>query len=240
MNLGEVFEHLAHGELSNVFAGNLEDGQIKVEHRRRIASHISLGLTTLHERFLLREGSLTIKLQPEKFTYLLDKDYVVGSRCTPCEVPEEVKYIVRTDPPFDNDLFKVERVYDSNGHEQLLNVAGNRASIITPTYRTLEIPECIESETLVVKYRQNHPKLEPYLLETAPEHIPIDLPMPYLRPLLLFVASRAFDPLGAAGDYHEGNFYWGKFEGACRDLVNLNYQRDPEGEIDNYQLGGWV
>lgn len=240
MTLGEIFEHLASGELSNLFAGDLEGGQIKVEHRRRIAGHVKLGLTVLHERFLLREGSLTVNILPDKRVYVLDKDYVIGSGCNKSGIPEEDKYIVRNDTPFDNDLFKVEQVYDEEGKELILNVSGNRESLFTPNFKTIEIPKDFKSETLHIKYRQDHPRIENYLLETAPEYVEIELPYPYLRPLLLFVASRVFDPMGATGEYHEGNFYWGKFEGACRDLVNSNFQRDPEGETSSFQLGGWV
>lgn len=240
MTLGDIFEHLAYGELSSVFAGNLESGVIRVEDRKRIASHIKLGLTELHKRFLLREGTLVIKTIPDKFTYILDQKYVEGSRCSFNSPEEGDKYILPSEPPYKNDLFKIERVYDDQNHELELNIVGRKGALSTPNYRTLVIPEELSSETLTVKYRQDHPEIEPYLFETAPEHVHIELPQPYLRPLLLFVASRVFDPMGAAGEYHEGNAYWGKFEGACRELVNLNIQRDPEGETNSFMLGGWV
>lgn len=217
MKLQEVFDHLAYGEFAQLQVGNPDgEGQFGVtpETRHRLVTHINLGLTELHKRFLLREGRTQIFVVPGL------RDYDVAA----------------------DDIHKIERVY-AEGQELALNQLGNPDSLHTIGYRTLSLPMGLVTPVLEVVYRADHPVLSARDAAQAPDRVEINLPRTHLEALLYYVASRIFNPMGADGgraEFHEGNNYAAKFEQACRVLENGGYQISQEAEKTRFEKNGWV
>lgn len=214
MKLLEVFEHLSYGEFSQLQVGNPDgEGEFGVtpETRHRLVSHINLGLSELHKRFLLREGRTQIYVMPGL------RDYTVPA----------------------DDIHKIERVYQA-GDELAVNDLGNPEAIHTTGFRTLSLPASVSGPVLDVVYRADHPVLSARDAAKEPERVEVDLPRTHLEALLYFVASRILNPMGAGGEFHEGNNYAAKFEQACRVLENGGYQISQEAEKTKFQKNGWV
>lgn len=240
MRLDEVFDQLTYGELSQLSIGGAETQGITVDNRRQVLAHINLGLTELHKRFLLREGRVVVVREPGLQSYRLDKRYAVSND----ESMEPVRYLEDSpSDPFDNDVLRIERVYDSEGVELSLNDEGDPDGVLTTSMGTLWVPEHLETPRLRVDYRANHPIIDKDEAAFTPEDFEVALPYTHLEPLLLFVASRIHTPFGAGtaeGGFHDGNNYAAKFEQACKRLENLNYRLDRTHKTTKFEARGFV
>jgi hypothetical protein len=238
MLLSDIFEQLSYGELSQVFIGEggPDSEGVPKASRKKMLAHVRLGLTELHKRFLLKERTLNLSITAGKQTYVLDKAYAQSNTAS----SEENKYIQDAADPFQNDLFKVERVYDADGNELPLNILDDPESVQTPNYNTLVLPDDYTGSTLKVVYRADHPPIDPYLVTAAPQIVEVNLPATHLEPLLLYVASRVMNPVGLSGEFHEGNNYAGKFEASCRRLEQSNFRVDSQGQNTRLERNGWV
>ncbi|TNE95309.1 MAG: hypothetical protein EP328_10090, partial [Gammaproteobacteria bacterium] len=214
MTLEEVFEQLSAGELAQVFLAEGGTGEVPKEKRLQVLAHIKLGLTALHKRFLLREGTITIGLVEGQQKYVIDKLYAASN--TKSTAP--VKYIQDSADPYLSDLLKIERVYAEDGTELSLNVVDDPDSAFTPNFKTLVLPEDLEGTTVKVVYRADHPVIDPILAKAVPFKVEIELPPGHLEPLLYFVASRVMNPIGMTNDFHDGNNFAAKYEMACQQL----------------------
>lgn len=215
MTLEDLYEALSTGELSQVILGNDGDGVMEIpeDKRRQIRLSAQLGLSDLHTRFLIKEKSLTVELEPDRSVYTLEAD----------------------------DLLKVERIYDDQGRDVALNEVDNDLSVRTPTDTTIAVPEALCTKTLTVYYRANHPPLNKYVADAAPIITPIDLPLKYLQALLYFIAARALNPIGFGAERtHEGNNFAQKYELECLRLTELGAGIETVSQNRRPLDSGWV
>lgn len=238
MNLQEIFDHLSGSELSQMSLGGGEEG-INEGNWERVLNAVNLGLTELHKRFLLREGRVTVAMQPGLRTYLLDQKHAVSDY----ENPLATKYLMDSlDDPFLGDVMKIERVYDAKGMELWLN-SGNHpeGSIRTPAYNMMVVPDTLPVQELTVVYRAKHPKLVKEQGYFNLEEQQVDLPDVYLEALIYYVASRLVNPTGVgATGFHEGNNYAAKFEASCAYLDSMEFQNKELEENNRLRRNGWV
>jgi hypothetical protein len=242
MNLKEIFDHLSYGELSQLSIGGTEG--INESNWERVLSSVNRGLTELHKRFLLREGTLTLGMMAGTQRYVLDVKHAASNR----ESHGVPKYILDSQADPFTGLMKIERVYAQDGTELMLNRGGDsfdlaQRSVRTPTYKSLVLPPELAVQELRVVYRANHPKIVKEVGYFNLEEVSVELPDTHLEALLYYVASQLMNPtgvIGSQGQFHEGNNYWAKFEAACQQLDDKDY-RNLESE-ENYRLlrNGWV
>lgn len=235
MLLSEVFEQLTHGELAQLHIGGAENAGITRESYSAMVSHINLGLTNLYTRFLLKEGTLFIKRQTGKSTYVLHSKYQEGNRRS----PEAVRYI-QEGTDFQDDILKVERVYDEQGNELGLNNEGDDETLTTPSYNMLVVPTEAKVDVMKVVYRANHPRLNNEDSDIDPSEVELELPYSHLEALLLFIASRVMNPVGMSSEFHDGNNYAAKYEHACQLLERQNLRVDKTSHNDRFHSKGWV
>jgi len=74
MKLSEVFSQLSNGELNQVSIGGQSQGVINDYNNKIIVNHINLGLANLHQRFHLKDGTLSLSTEVGKTDYLLGDD----------------------------------------------------------------------------------------------------------------------------------------------------------------------
>jgi hypothetical protein len=67
----------------------------------------------------------------------------------------------------------------------------------------------------------------------------VNLPVTHLEPLLYFVASRIMNPVGASGEFHEGNNYAAKYEQACQQLEMHGFSLNTQASRDQFERNGW-
>jgi hypothetical protein len=237
MKLIEIFNQLTHGELSQLHIGGAELGKIQEEDYPKLVSHVNLALAALYRRFPLKEGRLTLAIQPGQSAYSLLSTYAVSSRRSRAPI----RYIEDSmADPFEDDINKVERVLKEDGTELPLNIEGDEDSCFTPSFNVLRIPKSLETGKLEVVYRAVHPQIVIPMGPFDPARVDIELPYSHLEALLYFVASRMHNPVGMTNEFHAGNSYATKYEAACIELEQVNLRVD-QGHT-NYRLerNGWV
>jgi hypothetical protein len=230
MTLQEVFEQLAYGELTHLKLGEFATDELQ---RKKVTAHIRLGLTELYKRFWLKQKDVVIQIYPAIEQYVLDSRFSVNSYLS----PETSRYILDSVyTPFENDLLKIERVFNEVGEQQPLNDDYREESWFTPSYNILHKPVLYEDRIALVEYRANHPKIDP---ECDPCGVNLELPIALLEPLLLFVAHRASRTLNSDQN-QESNNYLQQYEMACTRVKDLGYEVTPHRtnmKLDNH---GWV
>lgn len=243
MKLLEIFDQLRRSELSLLSIGGQDQGVINTSNQMTVVGAINLGLSALHTRFSLKEGNLKLILLPDVYLYTLNSRYALDSA-----VGESVRYI---EGSFNNDLLKVESVWTDEGYELELNTR-SRYACSTPSTHVLRVPvpvvdqdfslpSYLKTTGLDLVYRANHPKItEEDLDNTDPEDLEVELPYPYLEPLLYFVAGRLHHPAGMVGDFQMGASYAAKYEQACQRLEQQNLQVDQGQTNSRLERNGWV
>ena len=248
MKLKEIFDQLTYGELSQLSIGGGEQGVINEDNYDKVLAHLNLGLTALHKRFMLKEGSLNLQLVSGRTVYPLTSQYALSNRRS----REETKYILDTSvTPFLDDILKIEQVYTESGYELPLNDGSKSYSVSTPNSTTLRVPSDIvenihssiaelSTSTLEIAYRANHPLITRGTGLFEPERVEVLLPYSHLEPLLLFIASRVHSPIGMVNEFNASNNYAAKYERACKDLETQNLSIDQGTSNTRIERNGWV
>ena len=250
MTLEDIYTQLSYGELRMLFLSgkdidNANRGGMPLESFMQLLPSIQLGLTELHKRFALREGYFDLLLMPTVRTYSLTADYAISASSA-----NPVRYIDDSEMPFTGNLHKVLRCYGTEDDREIeipLNEISNPRAIRTPTFNSLTLPTdrelapwLVETSLLHVVYRANHPEINKYIANDAPLITEIYLPQSHLEPLLYYVASRVFNPIGMVPDsVHEGNNYMQKFEQSCARLKMDNYEIDQDSVNDKLMYRGF-
>ena len=222
MKLRDIFTQLTYGELSQVNLGGAAAGAISEENYPAVVSHINLGMTALHSRFALKEGTVSIPLVSGKYTYAL--------------------------PP---DCLKASSVLTASGLELSLNNKGDALACSTPSASVLRVPVALVeknpslpsglvTDSLSVVYRQSPVPIEINDFGIDPDFTEVDLPITHLQALLLFVAARVHSPGELSGQPLSYNSYFARYEAECMQLENLGLRLDLGGQTNRLQRNGWV
>lgn len=248
MTLEEIYNQLAYGELRMLNIGEVgSDGLLLSENYNKLLPHVNAGLTALHKRFLIRQGSLEVELQTERYDYHLSSVHAQSNIRSRAE-----KYILDSEhAPFKDDLIKIERILLNTGFEPALNDYSDPYSFNMSSLRTVQVPkrivdqdphlpEALKTQTFTVLYRADHPKLTEDDGADFPEDMEVDLPDSYLEPLLYYIASRLHNPTGLVNEFHMGNSYYAKYEASCREIENLGLYVNHQGQDDRVRRNGWI
>lgn len=270
MLLREIFDALTYGELSQLNIGGTDAGFIDDANYDRMLTHMNLGLTALHKRFVIKLNQIELIFLPGVTRYHLhsqhrysDEEVAVGdfridigdgTLLLDNQPVPDAEYI--RDQPyarFQDDLLKIERVKIPEGLELPLNDHGQRFSVFTPKDTVLhvpltivdglnnpDLPKWLRTDRVYIEYRQNHIKLEPGAGEYDANRVEIDLPDAYLQALLYYIASRVYNPLSIDQQISGGNVYYGKYEAECQRLLLENVQIDQSSTHDRICSRGWV
>ena len=247
MKLSEIFSQLTTGELSMLSIGGAEQGVIQESNHQAVLNHINLGLAYIFHRFPLKEGRLKLVLYPDMVSYKLSSQYSTSNTTS----GEPIKFIDDVGNPFLDDLTKVHAVLTEAGEALPLNDNKDKYSCHTPSTHVLmvpmavtnqypDLPDYLKTDSLDIVYRASHPKLEMGLGYLDPEEVEVDLPYPYLEPLLYFVASRCYHPMSMSSEINQGSSYAMKLEQACQRLELTNLAVDQGSSNDRLIRNGWV
>lgn len=247
MKLRDIFDQLTAGELSQLHIGGSESGAIDEADWGKVVTHVNLGLTALYRRFRLKEGRLTLLLQPGLYSYALTSSYAVSNIGSAAPV----KYLLDDDEPFKDHLLKVERVYTQGGLELGLNNLADPYALATPSSTTLRVPaeivdqavglpDALKTPSLGIVFRANHPLLWQRGGVFDPDTLALELPYSHLQALLYFVASRVHNPVGMTNEFNAGNNWAAKYEQECQRLEHENLAIDQGSQGDRLGRNGWV
>lgn len=246
MKLSEIFQYLKGSEFSQLSIGGGAAGAIRPEDYPKVAQAINLGLINLYTRFNLKEGNLKLVLDPAVTHYVLTKEHCLSTGVG------SGKYIDDTVVPFLDDIAKVQAITTEFRGSVPLNKTDDAYSCLMLSSSTIDVPYSIATQSgdlpdqyktsyLNVSYRALHPNID--VDESAgldPDTLEIELPYPFLEPLLYFVAARMHHPSSLNSEVNPATSYYSKYEHSCQRLENTNLDLDKEEGTNKFRERGWV
>jgi hypothetical protein len=227
MRLNDLIDQLNYGELKHVKLGK------ETDDLPELLAHVHLGLIDLHTRFLLRTNDVIVQCYDHIETYTLDRRYAATNKLS----PEPYKYIIDSEfEPFDNDVIRIEEVFNEGGETCFLNDRSQPWSLYTPAYNQVQIPFPHYTNSMVVHYRARPLKIgwQPGM-DTG--EVEVEIPEALVPALLLYVASRALPNTDQEG---EKNTAFQKYLGAVAAAEKYGVDIKPHPEYDRFDANGWV
>lgn len=235
MLLSEFFDQLTYGEFAQLSIGGEPKGEISPSDYPRMISHVNAALTRLHTRFLIREDEVIIQQYDHITQYYLRPEYAQSNVAS----LETYKYIIDSaESPFLDNVLRIERAYEEDGEEIVLNQASDERSVFTPRYDTIQIPHANSANAISVVYRGNHPKID--LATTDPSTVEIFIPPSFIEALGFYVASRMYAPMGTTEQGNESTSYYARYEAACQTLERYGMLNADNSANTKLEMNGWV
>ena len=226
MLLTEILDSLAGSELANLNC--VVDGAVLEAKIPAIVTAINLGLVKLYTRFQLKRRLLTLKVTSTQLVYSL-----VSANAVSVNVGG---YILDVDDPFTNDIIQLLTMTSTAGNNIRFD-GFNGVMLLSPKiFRFAEAPE---DDTYVIEYSARPTKV----VYTDNTDIEVDLPDAYLPPLLAYVASRFYSPVGIALDSNRSSLdvsYLQRYETECQLLENKGINTGNYLESDNFTQHGFI
>lgn len=236
MTLLDILKDLTYGELSGLAIGNLlpgeDENQPDPHEYEQVVSHINLALKEIYKRFFLRSVEIDVQQYDQIVTYKLHSDFAVTNVAS----TEPIKYILDTaEEPFQDDILKIEEIYDEEGNKYAVNDVSDEDSLYTPTFRSIQVPNPSSTRIMSVQYRACHPKITA-TIDTDPETIEVELPNSLHIALLQYVGYRA----NIRTNIEKSADFWQQFTASC-DAVD-RYGLEVQGEPGDWRFDdhGWV
>ena len=198
MKLIDIMTDLTYGELSNIFMSGFSpfDPESEPDPKKyaQLVAAVNMGLNQLYKEFFLRSEEHYVELYEQLSTYKLHSDFAQTNVAS----TEPIKYIADTaDNPFQDNVLRIEEVYDEDGVKLPLNDETEDLSVYTPRYNIIQVPYPEDGMTISVQFRATHPKIVYTDINTFdPDTIEIELPNSLQEALSFYVASRMIRPLG--------------------------------------------
>lgn len=215
--------------------GGLEGEEVRPEDYKKVINHINLGLTELYKRFWLSSEDVKIDLYDHIQFYTLHSKYAQSNTLS----TELYKYISDSvEHPFQNNVLKIEEIFDENGCKVCLNDLTEPCSFFTTSYNTIQVPLPYTGASISVQYRGTHPRIA-YTPGMDPTTVEVGLPIGLEEALLIYVGGRAARSLNSDQN-QEGNNYMQLFEASCKRAEGLGLQITPHYNNLKLDYKGWV
>ena len=233
MNLKQVLELLATGELSQANLGGNDVDGITSNNTRALINHINMGMTALYTRFNLKMRELYLQPVDQYTNYILHSRYALS---VDNDLP---KWIIDSEfDKFTDDILKIEAVYLENGCKVPLNNKADCTSVFTPAFNEIQIP-CPDGDTAYsILYRA-----APTLLVTNKVcglEQEVEVPITHIPALLAYVAHRFHASRTHANSLIESNNYLTKFNQEVETLKLTGTDIDNNTVEDRLRRLGWV
>ena len=226
MLLTEILDSLAGSELANLNC--VVDGAVLEAKIPAIVTAINIGLVKLHTRFQLKKRLLSLTVTSGRLVYELDSSNAVSVNVG--------GYIQDVDDPFTDDLIQILTMTSTAG-DTIRFDGFNGVMLLNPkTFRFAKTPN---NNTYVIEYVARPAKVI-YINNT---NIEVDLPDAYLPPLLAYIASRFYSPVGIALDSNRSSLdvsYLQRYETECQLLENKGINTGNYLESDNFTQHGFI
>lgn len=235
ITLREILDNLTYGELAHVAIGNAALGTIIDKDYPRVVSCLNGALTAVHKRFLLRTGEVSLQQETGRSTYYLRTEHTVSAGS-----PLLTKYVIDSvDDPFVGNIFKIEKVFASDGSELIINDSLQEYPIYTPNFDTL-VMEFLLPDLVKVTYRADHPRIK-VVTGFDPEQVQLHIPTSILDAISLNVAARIYSPLTAGdGERSAASAFNYAYELECKRLENEGMSLDVDSADNRFEDRGWV
>jgi hypothetical protein len=215
--------------------GGFAGEDVREEDYRKVLAHLNMGLKELYKRFFLSSKELIVQLYDHISLYKLHSRYAVQNKLS----SEPLRWIMDSEfDPFQDDILKIEEIFNSDGCKVCLNDLNEPCSLFTPYYDTIQVPMPFKGSIISVHYRATHPLVR-YNPTMDPKDIDINLPEGLLEALLLYIGYRAVRSQGGEAA-QEGMNYLEMFEASCAKARDLGLQITPQYSNLKLDYRGWV
>ncbi len=231
MQLNDLFNMLAYGELSNHHMASAGDGTLALAKQPQIVHFANEALVRLYTKFILKEKDCIVELQEGNTLYRLSPEYsTTGFDNLLVDAP----YIRDTvDDPFLDDVLKVLAVHTNYGGQRPLNDANNCWSVNTPTFKTLQVNMVRSNEVLAVTYQAKHVILDGTNQE-------IELPSSLHGALTAFIAYKVYFNMNTPESQTVSQGHLTMFNSICADTTEADaLNLSISGVNTRFNLGGW-
>lgn len=243
MKLSDFFSDSVYGDLWNLYLGGFdpespESSPDPVKYAQLVAA-VNSGLNQLYIEFFLRSEEHYIELNQAQTTYKLHSDYAQSNLASPYPIGE--RYIADTaDNPFQDNILKIEEVYDEDGLKLPLNDTTEDLSCYTPAYNVLQVPYPEDGMTLSVQFRASHPRIVYTGVTTFdPSAVEIELPNSLKDSLGYYVASKLLRPMGGERVVEADN-YFQLFKDSIRVIKEEGLEVQGETLGSKFEDRGWI
>lgn len=204
----------------------------------QLVAVLNSGLNQLYIEFFLRSEEHYILCREQTTTYKLHSDYAQTN--TASAIPIEDRYIQDTAAfPFQDNVLKIEEVYDEDGVKLPLNDETHELSVFTPAYNTIQVPYPEDNMTISVQFRATHPRIVYTDVDTFdPSTIELELPNSLKDALMFFMASKLLRPLGGEKVVESDN-YFQLYKDAVRVIKEEGLEVQAETLGSKFEDRGW-
>lgn len=244
MNLQNLFDSLAHGELSNLAIVNITTGSIKEAAYLKVVSQINRALREIYKRFLLKKKCGVIKQQTGLTTYYLRDPfahYVDGSTNS---YLSEYDF----DEPFNGDVIKVLEAEDPDAkdpRDRILPLNDPKypdAGVFTTAFDTIYMVPANPLKRVKITYQAAYPEIK-ITEDFNPENYELYYPLFIEEALTNYVASLLVKgklTRASEGESYATNTFDHKYEAACQRIVVLGLAEEVAMAPTHFERRGWV
>jgi hypothetical protein len=231
MNLGDLFQRLSYGELSNLsMAERAPDGQILATEHDKLASYANHAIGQLYARFSYKRGYVSISLSDSRKDYrILEGDDALLPGETLIGEVVKILGVTRLDDPATTTVDETEVLG--------INQRDNACSVKVTGYDMIRVQEPVAGTVLEIEYRARPSRLA----------LPADLSQeidiaPVLEEALeLNVAARVYSGMNGELNIMKARELLGRYEEACRIIEAEDLLSETEtSDYDRLRAGGWI
>lgn len=232
MNVGDLFQRLSFGELSNLAMGEDGSGDILSSDKDKLVGHANAVLNELYSRFAHRVEFATVVLQEGVRLYRLAKTYAVTDTTPNNTAPRYITDSLAA--PFYGNVIRIRDVVIPHDPELGPEPSTEHRLI---GHDGIYIPNPVAGLAISVEYQAGHPRLsQPY--DEAQE---ITL-IPILEEALeAKVASRIYSAMNGEATVAKSQLLNARYEEICA-FVKTEGLLQESSVIPSNRLtkGGWI
>lgn len=236
MKISDIFDQLTFGELKQIDVGGYEEGEVQPSKYKELVNHINIALLQLYTRFPIDEKEFLLTPIAGQTFYNIEPDasYLTGVHADGTTT-------------FDNDILRINAVFNQTGSELPLNDEFSEDSVFLPTFKQIQIP-LDRADTYSFIYRAKPAKLVApvYVFESTPEDYTdfldtdVFLPEVLLEPLLAYVEQRVQKAKGGEAGLQQASIASQQFEILCEGVEKRNVLNNANNSTNiKLTLGGW-
>ena len=236
--LSDLFDLLATGELANTNLSKTPTGNLSEKEYNKVIGHLNLGILELHKRFRLMVKELTLHALPSVQEY-----YLHPKRVSSINNMGKNAYIQETG---DNNkalnIVKVLDAYDSIGDNITINNRHSVPSIRTISNDILKITKLDAAMIISIEY-QAYPDKIVIEDDFDPSEYTVYIPEFIIEPLLFYVASRIYKPMGAndsTANADKSVSYQQQYELACQKIDVYGLDPQNNDNENTFEDDGWA
>lgn len=212
MTLQDLFRRLSFGPLSNLSIGNDGNGTIIDAKKPTIVEFTNEALLRLYTRFVLLEREVILEMREDVTLYEIRLVNALSQGGTYQYVRDSIA------KPFEDDILRIQAVYDVAGCRLPLNDETQPGSVYSPKQDVLQVVKPIAGQPLYVTYQARHPVLSMSLpiVETQV----IDVPLVLEEAMFSYIAAKIYGSMNGQDNQASATNHTNIFNSICAEVVD--------------------